>query len=165
MSEPHDSGDDQAAATPDATPPVATPSDATPPPATPPAATPSDATPPPATPPGADRSQGAPSTIEPSPAELTRFKAFLGIQFLFLLASPLAGGFHYKLWSMMDTALLTLSIGLSALAFVLETPKGRRLIFRVAALLYVLGVVDMAINILLSGVLGWRGGIMPPKLP
>jgi hypothetical protein len=94
---------------------------------------------------------------EPSKNELARFKAFLFIQVLFLGASPLAGGFNFKLWSMADTALLILSLGLSALAFVLESREGRRFVFRTAALLYILGVFDMAVNVLVSGVAGWKG--------
>jgi hypothetical protein len=97
------------------------------------------------------------SLEEPSRSELARFRAFIFIQFLFLGASPLTGGFHYSLWSMLDTSLLVLSIGLSALTFVIETREGRRFVFRAAAMIYILGVLDMAINILLSGVLGWKG--------
>lgn len=94
---------------------------------------------------------------EPTKVELARFKAFLFIQFLFLGASPLAGGFHFSIWTMLDTSLLVLAIGMSALAFVLESKNGRRLVFRIGATLYALGVMDMAINILLSGVYGWKG--------
>lgn len=94
---------------------------------------------------------------EASKSELARFRAFIFIQFLFLGASPLTGGFHYSFWSMMDTALLVLSIGLSALTFVIETGDGRRLVFRTAAIIYVIGVIDMAVNILLSGIVGWKG--------
>jgi|FLOH01.1.fsa_nt_gi hypothetical protein len=93
---------------------------------------------------------------EPSRVELARFKAFIFIQVLFLGASGLTGGFHFKLWSMLDTSLLVLSLGMSALAFVIETRSGRRFIFRAAALMYVLGVIDMAVNILISGVVGWK---------
>jgi len=98
-----------------------------------------------------------PPSLEPTRVELSRFKAFLFIQFLFLGASPLAGGFHLSIWTMLDTSFLVLSIGMSALAFVLETRKGRRLVFRIGAILYALGVLDMAVNILLSGVYGWKG--------
>ncbi|MFH1681589.1 MAG: hypothetical protein ABIH26_13230 [Candidatus Eisenbacteria bacterium] len=98
---------------------------------------------------------------EASPEEMTRLKGFLVIQFLFLLASPLAGGFHYRLWSMMDTALLVLSIGIGALAFVLESKKGRRTVFKISAVLYVFAIIDMSINILLSGILGWQGVGLP----
>ena len=97
------------------------------------------------------------SAEEPSRSELARFRAFIFIQFLFLGASPLTGGFHYKLWSMLDTSLLVMSIGLSALTFVIETREGRRLVFRTSAVIYVMGVLDMAINILMSGVVGWKG--------
>lgn len=67
--------------------------------------------------------------MEPTKSELVRLKAFIFIQVLFLSMSPLAGGFHYSLWSMLDTSLLVLSIGISALAFVVETRPTRRLIF------------------------------------
>lgn len=86
-------------------------------------------------------------------------KAFLWIQILFLLASPLTGGFHFKMWSMLDTALLLMSIGITNLAFVVESRQSRRLIFQVSATLYIAGVLDMAINVLMSGVLGWRPGM------
>lgn len=99
----------------------------------------------------------APPSDEPTKVELARFKAFLFIQFLFLGASPLAGGFHFSIWTMLDTSLLVLAIGMSALAFVLESRKGRRLVFRIGASLYALGVLDMAVNILLSGAYGWKG--------
>ena len=103
----------------------------------------------------------AASVEEPSTREMTRFRTFLLIQFLFLVTSPLAGGFHYRLWSMLDTALFVLSIGICTLVFVVETKRGRTIIFRVSASLYLLGVLDMSLNILLSGILGWRG-IAPP---
>lgn len=99
------------------------------------------------------------SIDEPTKSELARFRAFIFIQFLFLGASPLTGGFHYSFWSMMDTALLVMSIGLSALTFVIETRDGRRLVFRTAAIIYVMGVIDMAVNILMSGVVGWKGAV------
>ncbi|MBM3320410.1 MAG: hypothetical protein FJY73_07015 [Candidatus Eisenbacteria bacterium] len=107
--------------------------------------------------------QAAPSGSieEASPEEMTRLKGFLVIQFLFLLASPLAGGFHYRVWSMLDTALLVLSIGIGALAFVLETRRARRSVFQISAVLYVLAVVDMSINVLISGFLGWQGVGLP----
>lgn len=93
---------------------------------------------------------------EPSPYELGRFKTFLTIQVLFLLGSPLAGGFRFKPWSLLDSAILVLAIGLSGLAYVLETPKGRRTILNIAMWVYLIGVLDMAVNILLSGIFGWK---------
>jgi hypothetical protein len=66
--------------------------------------------------------------------EVTRVKLFLGIQAFFLLLSVFTGGFQFKLWSMLDSALA----------------------FKVAILLYLLGVLDMGINVLVSGVVGWR---------
>lgn len=95
---------------------------------------------------------------ELSKSELARLKAFIFIQILFLGMSPFAGGFHYKLWSMLDTSLLVLSIGITALAFVVETRQSRRTIFRAAAVIYICSIIDMSVNILISGVVGWKGG-------
>ena len=88
--------------------------------------------------------------------ELTRVKIFLGIQALFLGISVFTGGFNFKLWSMLDTALMIQSIGVTALVVVLEEAKHWRLAFRVAIILYLLAVLDMGINVLISGVVGWR---------
>jgi len=88
--------------------------------------------------------------------ELTRVKIFLGIQALFLGISVFTGGFNFKLWSMLDTALMIQSIGVTALVVVLEEARHRRLAFRVAIILYLLAVLDMGINVLISGVVGWR---------
>lgn len=97
-----------------------------------------------------------PASNEPTAYELGRFKTFITIQVLFLLGSPLAGAFRFKPWSLLDSAILVLGIGLSGLAYVLETPKGRRTIFRIAMWIYLIGVLDMSINILLSGIFGWK---------
>ncbi|MDA0666368.1 MAG: hypothetical protein O3A95_09390 [Planctomycetota bacterium] len=43
---------------------------------------------------------------------------------------------------MLDTSLLVLAIGMSALAFVLESKNGRRLAFRIGASLYALGIFE-----------------------
>jgi len=88
--------------------------------------------------------------------EVTRVKLFLGIQVLFLALSVFTGGFQFKLWSMLDTALMIQSIGVTSLVVVLEEAKLRRLAFKAAMLLYLLGVVDMGVNVLVSGVVGWR---------
>ena len=88
--------------------------------------------------------------------ELTRVKIFLGIQAFFLVVSVFTGGFNFKLWSMLDTALMIQSIGVTALVVVLEEPKHRRLAFRVAIVLYLLAVLDMGINVCISGVVGWK---------
>jgi hypothetical protein len=94
----------------------------------------------------------------PSPIkdEVGRMKIFLSIQVGFLLLSTLTGGFQFALWSMLDSALLIQSIGVTALVFVLEEDKLRRLTFNTAVVLYLLGIVDMGINVLISGVVGWR---------
>jgi hypothetical protein len=96
--------------------------------------------------------------LPPSPAvsEVTRVKLFLGIQFFFLVLSVFTGGFHVKLWSMLDTALLIQSIGVTGLVVVLEEASLRRLAFRTAIVLYLLGLLDMGINVLISGVVGWQ---------
>jgi hypothetical protein len=88
--------------------------------------------------------------------ELTRVKLFLGIQAFFLVVSVFTGGFNFKLWSMLDTALMIQSIGVTALVVVLEEASHRRLAFKTAILLYLLAVLDMGINVLLSGIVGWR---------
>ena len=96
---------------------------------------------------------------KPQPAisdELTRVKIFLGIQAFFLVVSVFTGGFNFKLWSMLDTALMIQSIGVTALVVVLEEAKWRRIAFRTAIILYLLAVLDMGINVLISGVVGWR---------
>ena len=88
--------------------------------------------------------------------EVTRVKLLLGIQAFFLVLLVFTGGFQFKLWSMLDSALLIQSIGVTSLVVVLEEAKLRRLAFKVAILLYLLGVLDMGINVLVSGVVGWR---------
>jgi hypothetical protein len=98
----------------------------------------------------------SPSTDSPAATEITRVKLFLGIQFFFLALSVFTGGFHFKLWSMLDTALLIQSIGVTALVVVLEEARLRRLAFKIAIVLYLLGLLDMGINVLVSGVVGWH---------
>ena len=88
--------------------------------------------------------------------ELGRVKIFLGIQAFFLVVSVFTGGFQFKLWSMLDTALMIQSIGVTALVLVLEEANLRRLAFKIAIFLYLLAVLDMGINVLISGVVGWK---------
>jgi len=88
--------------------------------------------------------------------ELTRVKIFLGIQAFFLVVSVFTGGFNFKLWSMLDTALMIQSIGVTALVVVLEEARHRRLAFKVAIVIYLLAVLDMGINVCISGVVGWK---------
>src|SRR3989475_10867088 len=99
------------------------------------------------------------SETEPPPSvadEVTRVKLFLGIQAFFMVLSVFTGGFHFKLWSMLDTALLIQSIGVTSLVLVLEPARLRRLAFNAAIILYLLGLLDMGINVLISGVVGWK---------
>ena len=88
--------------------------------------------------------------------EVARVKIFLGIQAFFLVVSVFTGGFHFELWSMLDTALMIQSIGVTALVLVLEEAKLRRLAFKAAIVLYLLAIIDMGINVLISGVVGWK---------
>ena len=88
--------------------------------------------------------------------EITRVKVFLGIQAFFLAVSVLTGGFHFKHWSMLDTALLIQSIGVTGLVAVLEEAKLRRFAFKAAIVLYLLALIDMGVNVLISGVVGWK---------
>jgi len=99
--------------------------------------------------------ENSPSTA-PVVDELTRVKLFLGIQAFFLVVSVFTGGFNFKLWSMLDTALMIQSIGVTALVVVLEEQKHRRVAFKVAIVLYLLAVLDMGINVCISGVVGWK---------
>jgi hypothetical protein len=88
-------------------------------------------------------------------AEMQRYQIFVGIQNFFLVISLITGGFNFKVWSMLDTSILIISIGVTGLLFVLETTKLRQAIFYASIILYLLAVVDMAINILISGAVGW----------
>jgi hypothetical protein len=57
---------------------------------------------------------------------------------------------------MLDTALLIQSIGVTGLIVVLDEPHLRRLAFRAAVVLHLLAILDMGVNVLASGVVGWR---------
>lgn len=89
-------------------------------------------------------------------AEMQRYQIFVGIQIFFLVISLITGGFNFKVWSMLDSSILIVSIGVTGLLFVLEETRLRKVIFYTAIVLYLLAVVDMAINILISGAVGWR---------
>lgn len=89
-------------------------------------------------------------------AEMGRYQIFVGIQLFFLLVSLITGGFNFKVWSMLDSAILIVSIGVTGLLFVLEETSLRKTIFYTAIVLYLLAVIDMAANILISGAVGWR---------
>jgi len=95
----------------------------------------------------------APATVAD---ELSRVKIFLGIQAFFLVISVFTGGFNFKLWSMLDTALMIQSIGVTALVIVLEEARHRRIAFKAAIILYLLAILDMGINVCVSGVVGWK---------
>lgn len=86
-----------------------------------------------------------------------RLRMFFVAQISFLLVTPLTGGFHYKAWSMLDTALMLGALGMSALVPVLESADQRRFVLHVAIALYVLAVLDMCVNVVVSGVVGWGG--------
>jgi hypothetical protein len=87
--------------------------------------------------------------------EMQRYQIFVGIQMFFLVISLITGGFNFKVWSMLDTSILIISIGVTGLLFILDDTKLRQTIFYAAIILYLLAVVDMAINILVSGAVGW----------
>jgi hypothetical protein len=96
-----------------------------------------------------------PAPQEPQ-AEMQRYQIFVGIQIFFLVISLITGGFNFKVWSMLDSSILIVSIGVTGLLFVLEETKLRKVIFYTSIILYLLAVVDMAINILISGAVGWK---------
>jgi len=98
-----------------------------------------------------------PDASVPSSArlEMQRYQIFVGIQVFFLVISLITGGFNFKVWSMLDTSILIVSIGVTGLLFILENSKLRQTIFYASIILYLLAVVDMALNILISGAVGW----------
>ena len=103
--------------------------------------------------------QPNPPLLDPRSAvsdEATRVKIFIWLQLFFLFVSIFTGGFHYKLWSMLDSALLIQSIGITGLVVVLDQARLRRLAFTTAIILYLLALLDMGVNVLVSGVVGWR---------
>jgi hypothetical protein len=87
--------------------------------------------------------------------EVTRATVLLGMEILCLIFSPLAGGFHRKTWSMLDSALLVLAIGVTSLIYVVDSPNHRRTALYTAIALYMLAIIDMSVNILITGWLGW----------
>jgi len=95
------------------------------------------------------------TTREVSRTEVQRHQIFVGIQIFFLAVSVITGGFNFKIWSMLDSSILIVSIGVSGLLFVIEDAKFRKNIFNVSIVLYLLAVLDMAVNILISGSVGW----------
>jgi hypothetical protein len=82
-------------------------------------------------------------------------KMFLMIQIFFLFITPFCGGFHFALWSMMDTALMIQAIGITALVVVLDQEWMRVYAFRLAVLFYVSSIMAMGGAVLVSGVVGW----------
>jgi hypothetical protein len=88
--------------------------------------------------------------------EIQRYQIFVWIQVFFLAISLITGGFNFTVWSMLDSSILIVSIGVSGLLFVMDEVKYRKNIFNVAIVLYLLAVLDMAVNILISGSVGWR---------
>jgi len=95
------------------------------------------------------------SALQGARLEIRRYQIFVGIQIFFLVISLITGGFNFKVWSMLDTSILIISTGVTGLLFVLENTKLRQSIFYAAIILYLLAVVDMAVNILISGAVGW----------
>jgi hypothetical protein len=95
------------------------------------------------------------SVLPGSRLEMQRYQIFVGIQVFFLIISLITGGFNFKVWSMLDTSILIVSIGVTGLLFILENTKLRQTIFYASIILYLLAVVDMALNILISGAVGW----------
>lgn len=87
--------------------------------------------------------------------EIQRYQIFVWIQVFFLAISLITGGFNFTVWSMLDSSILIVSIGVSGLLFVMDEVKFRKNIFNVAIVLYLLAVLDMAVNILISGSVGW----------
>ena len=91
----------------------------------------------------------------PTMSDAARVKTFLIIQVFFLFITPFCGGFHFSFWSMMDTALMIQSIGVTALIVVLDQEWMRMLAFRTAVLFYLSSITAMGIAVLVSGIVGW----------
>ena len=89
-------------------------------------------------------------------AERGKVWRFLWLQAFFLFVSIFTGGFHFSVWSMADTAMLLLSIGITGLLLVIDDSGPRRRVFKTAVVLYLLAIVDMSINVIVSGALGWK---------
>lgn len=87
--------------------------------------------------------------------ETQRYVVFVIIQIFFLMISTITGGFNYTVWSMLDSSLLIVSLGVAGLLFVIDDIRMRRLIFSISIVLYLLAVLDMSANILISGSVGW----------
>lgn len=87
--------------------------------------------------------------------ETQRYTVFVGIQIFFLVVSLITGGFNFTVWSMLDSSILIVSIGVAGLLFVIDDTKLRKVIFYVSIVLYLLAVLDMAANVLISGSVGW----------
>ena len=88
-------------------------------------------------------------------SEVQRYQTFVWIQMFFLAVSVFAGGFNFTIWSMLDTSILVVSIGVAGLLFVIDDASLRRKVFYTTVVLYLLAILDMAINILVSGSVGW----------
>ena len=95
------------------------------------------------------------STLGLTKLEITRTTFFLGMQILCLVFSPLAGGFNRTVWSMLDSAILVLAIGVTSLIYVIDSSNYRRSALYTAIVLYMLAIVDMSANILITGWVGW----------
>jgi hypothetical protein len=68
----------------------------------------------------------------------------------------IAAHVRLKTYSQLDSALLIQSIGITSLVLVLDEEKHRRLAFKAAVVLYLLALLDMGVNVLISGVVGWK---------
>jgi hypothetical protein len=88
-------------------------------------------------------------------SQLVKHGIFFGVQCLFLVISIFTGGFNYKVWSMLDSALLVLSIGITGILPIIDDEFIQRLLFYTALVLYILAVLDMSLNVLISGSVGW----------
>ncbi len=100
-----------------------------------------------------DKSASAVRALHDPDAE--RVKLFLTIQVVFLVISFFCGGFHFALWSMMDTALMIQAIGITALVVVLDQEWMRVLALRIAVLFYLSSITAMGVAVLISGAVGW----------
>ena len=85
----------------------------------------------------------------------SRIRFLIRVQIAFPLVSLISGGFRFAWWSILDSALFLVALGALGLAPVFDEVARARII-RLSVALYLAGVLDTALNVVLSGVYGWR---------
>ena len=95
----------------------------------------------------------SPATVSMQYPEQIHF--LFGVELAFLIASLACGGFRFEWWSMLDTSFFLLALGVLGLVPVLEG-RLHAVALQASILLYLAGLFDSALNIVLSGIWGWH---------